>query len=85
MCAVGDVLRGAVLFDSVADSFCARVPFRRVVLTVTGYIVIGGQHSVEALKKRRAELLREHRDLPEEFNSVLATVLAHSTPIGIRL
>jgi hypothetical protein len=54
-------------------------------LTATGYIVIGGQHVVEALRKRRGELLEARLEVPEPYSHVLATVLKHETPLGVRL
>ena len=54
-------------------------------LTALTYIILGGQHAVEALRRRRAELHAASLNVPDQFNEVVATILRHETPLGVRL
>jgi hypothetical protein len=53
--------------------------------TAATYIIVGGQHIVEALRRRRAKLLAANVSLPTQYMTVSATVLRHDTPLPVRL
>ena len=48
------------------------------------FVVIGGQHSVEALRRLGAEMMAKKRDVPEVVSRVLARVMKAETPLQVR-
>lgn len=48
------------------------------------FVVLGGQHLCEALKKRAEEYEKQGLDAPEPFLKVVCRVLRHDTPVGVR-
>ena len=46
--------------------------------------MISGQHATEALRRRRADFLAKHLDVPPLYDEVLARILKHETPVAAR-
>ena len=68
-----------MLFYVACIVLCAPSPF-----TVDDYIVLSGQHLLEALRRRGADFVAEKLDVPRQYEYVLATILKPETPIDAR-
>ena len=47
-------------------------------------MVLSGQHSVEAMRRRAEDYARDNRSVPEVFEKVCAVVLGPDTPLDVR-
>ena len=54
------------------------------ILSGDEFVVISGQHTVQALRRRAEDYQREKYAVPKPFTTVVATILKPQTPLKVR-